>query len=186
MEKKNTNNVQAYFEAMVNDITINKITLQQFFEYYNNLKNAIASQLVKEPLNYLLALSKAEVFPIKTYDEEEKFSKVSEEIGNSIALITRKQLEGKVDLKDYFDKMINIINIQSISFKDFSKYYDMLELAIMAKAENVDLALCATTLLNAEVVATKTYDQDVKLNNCRKKLTQYILTIEKQSQHKSK
>ena len=41
-------------------------------------------------------------------------------------------------------------------------------------------------LLNAEVEATKTYDQDVKLNNYRKKLTQYILTLEKQSQHKSK
>ena len=33
MEKKNTNNVQEYFEAMVKDITINKISLQQFFEY---------------------------------------------------------------------------------------------------------------------------------------------------------
>ena len=63
MEKKNTNNVQEYFEAMVKDITINKISLQQFFEYYNNLKNAVASQLVKEPLNYLLALK----FLIKIY-----------------------------------------------------------------------------------------------------------------------
>lgn len=186
MEKKNTNNVQEYFEAMVKDITINKISLQQFFEYYNNLKNAVASQLVKEPLNYLLALSNAEVFPITTYDDEEKFSKISEEIRNSVASITKKRLEGKVDLKNYFDKMINIINIQRISFRDFSQYYEMLELAIMAKAENIDLVSCATTLLNAEVEATKTYDQDVKLNNYRKKLTQYILTLEKQSQHKSK
>ena len=101
MEKKNTNNVQEYFEAMVKDITINKISLQQFFEYYNNLKNAVASQLVKEPLNYLLALSNAEVFPITTYDDEKKFSKISEEIRNSVASITKKRLEGKVDLKNY-------------------------------------------------------------------------------------
>ena len=186
MAEKEIKDVQAYFESMISDISINKVSLPQFVEYYNNLKNAISSQLVKNPLNYLIALSNAEVFPIVSEEDKEELLRISEDLENAIALLAKKQIESKINLNDYFENMRNIISNQYLSFGQFVKYYNVLELAIMAKVEDVDFVTYAKTLLNAEITATTTYDQNIEINLLKKKLIQYIFKLEQETQHKFK
>lgn len=182
MEKKEKNNVQEYFEVMENDIRMNKVSLSQFIEYYNNLKKAIASQLVKNPLNYLIVLLNAEIFPIIDCDEQEKLLKIRKELEDAIALLAKEQIEVKVDFNDYFEKMTSNINKQNISYEKFDEYFKMLKLAIMTKVENVDLVACATILFNAKIMATATYDQIVKINICKNRLIRYAFSLEQESQ----
>ena len=163
-------------EKMQENIMKNKITFQEFEDYYHFFKTALASSLVDKPLIHTLTLSDAVV--VMPVDKEEVFSEYKKDLEEIIANEIRKHLPAKgLLLEDELNLFQKIKSQYIITFQQYTDYCEKLSLAVMAKLENVDLLECAKKLLSIKI-ETKKYDEHLKLHILRLQLIRIIASLE--------
>lgn len=158
-----------------------KISFETFEGDYNFFKYVILNGLVDNYLPFALALLNAKIFPAETDIQEEKLNTYMEDLENIIASEIRKSLidNGIVLTKELNNMQSNIIQYV-ITLNDYCNYCEKLELAMMAKLDDINYLELARTLQNARVESPKTYDEHVKYNSFSNRLSTIITKLEQQ------
>lgn len=171
-------------KSMQDDVVKNKIFFKTFEEYYNLLKGGISSGLLDKPLSFAFTLSFALVMPINT-DEEAKVQEYIEDLKNIIANEIRNSLDGNgIMLAQELNNMQKNTSLYTITFKQYCDFCSALDLAIMAKLDNVDYMECVRTLQNAKVEPAKSYEEHIKLHKHQRRLLDIVTQFEQQTKGK--
>ena len=165
-----------YFEKIKEKLAVEKITVEEYKEYYMQLKEAINNKSLKQPLTYINSLMCAFVCPINNFYEEELFITISSRLNNLITIFAKEKLKN-IDFPKYYNKIRNILNSQILSGKFFLDNCNLITLAHLAKIDNVDLKEWICLMLDAKVIA-ETYDEYIKINSERKKLNVLLHHLE--------
>ena len=174
-------------KQMQEDVLKNKISLKKFEEYYILIKSGVTTGLLDNALTYVLTLSDAEVLPITTDNEEEKYYTYMKDLEDIIAKEIRKLLGADVlILESRLNGMMKTLNQYVVTLKQYYSFCETLQYAMMAKIEGINYMECARALQNAKIEAPKAYDEYIKLHNFQKKITAIIAQLEQQEKGKTR
>lgn len=169
------------------NIIKNKISFKTFEEYYILLKIGISSGLLDKPLSFALSLSFAFVMPIDTDERESKYEEYIEDLKDIIAKEIRKSLDNSgINLAQELLNRQKNASLYTITFTQYCDFCSALDLAIMAKLDNVDYMECIRTLQNAKIEPTKSYEEHIKLHKYQRRLLDMATQIEQQTRYKQK
>lgn len=171
-----------YFKKMTEKLAIEKITVEEYKSYFLQLKKAITNEQLKNPIVYVNALVCATVSPIKNDFDHEMYITISSELDDLITYLAQKEIKN-INLDEYYNKIKNILNLQTVPSKEFLDYCKLLTLAYLAKVDTVNLKEWAKIMIEAKVT-TETYDETRKVHLEKQKLNMLLQHFERMESYK--
>ena len=168
-------------EKIINNLYMNKIDFRDYEAYCKNIRLYSENDRY---FDFLLALSSAEVI-CTTIDEENKYNQYQEYLKDLIAEIIRKKLvEKNINLEKSLNNLEKYDDIVNMSFANYSKYYGLFRLAMLAKINEEKCLGWANILLHTKVELLGV-DESINYANARKLIMTYKQQLEKSINNKN-
>lgn len=188
MEK---NNIELYFEKMNEDIMKNKISFENFKNYYNNLINALKNKSLKNPLSFLNSLLSAEVEILNDQGIENIYIYMHNNLAllklyfehNTDLTISPEKLEQFFNnyISTFFKRLDGENTAIGVRFEQFIEFYNMFRFADELETYNnfkmttINLDDVARTLSKIFVSTHGIVQRDAKVYEIKDELTRRIV-----------
>ncbi len=140
------------------EIETKDLSFKQFEQYYNEMTSLLAKGYSKEACNMGYSLYNANVL-LDTYEKLEKFEEYKEKLEVIVGELARKYVEKTgANIPKIFEEMTQKVQNDSLTFKKYNYYVNLLIVAHMIKLENIDYLEIAKTLQSVNVKGNNSFD----------------------------
>lgn len=162
---------------VIEDITRNNISFNEFEKYYNVMESLITNGLTKIGSEFAIVLNNASVI-LDAPEKQDKYKAYKEKIEVIVVDRARKYIEESgIKVSEIFEDMKKRVQISNISFESYCYYCDLLKTSYMAKLENIDYLEIAKVLQSAKVEGVNTLDDTKIYNHNQSTLLEFITNL---------
>ena len=171
-----------YFKNMEQKLAIEKITVENFKEYYLRLKLAIINGKLENQLSYVTSLMGAFIFPVESADEREIVGLMLSDLDSIATTLAQEQITS-INLTEYYSNFKSVSSKQAVSSKQLIDFYNFFMIAFFAKTSDVDLEEWHK-LLSSTRLESCNYDEVEEVFFLRKKIKNLLRQIKRNDEIK--